>query len=79
MSAQDVYWILSPRDSAQAHAVSDTDELVTRCGSRVSAAAGLDEVPRASLCPSCALAVAPGYLDRAALVQQARETKGGLV
>lgn len=62
MSAQDVYWILSPRDSAQAHAVSDAesdaDELVTRCGGRVSAAAGLDEVPRASLCPSCALAVA---------------------
>ncbi len=71
-------WALSPHDF-QAHAVTDPGEigmLVARCGHTMPRAAGLHTVPRASLCPSCVLTVAPDVGDRAELLRTARDAQG---
>lgn len=78
MSARTL-WAVSP-DDHRAHAVTGPGQegkLTAWCGHTMAPpTAGLDEVPRAQLCPSCAVAVAPDFADRCELVNAARDAEG---
>ncbi len=50
--------------------------MAARCGHVMPVEAGLDDSPRAAVCPRCALAVAPTFEARGALVNAARDAEG---